>query len=217
MCATPSFQTIMQNQIDRLVYPFSPNRSHCSIPRSHTPPLLIPPKHYHTTTYPPSFQHHKHPTFTHPYTYTISEKKHQQIHTHLVLLPLPLTPFDLPPHLISHPPSTSLSTSPFIFSAPHNTPSQPISPSLRALKSLFTSSFMMHIFEEGEGRGGGDGIRRGRRRGNEEKKRKEKREGVGGGGRGRGRADAKASKEKKQVKRAETAECVRDLESYVEV
>lgn len=145
------------------------------------------------------------------------KKKHQQIHTHLVLLPLPLTPFDLPPHPISHPPSTSLSTSPFIFSAPHNTPSQPISPSLRALKSLFTSSFMMHIFEEGEGRGGGDGIRRGRRRGNEEKKRKEKREGVGGGGRGRGRADAKASKEKKQVKRAETAECVRDLESYVEV
>ena len=37
-----------------------------------------------------------------------------------------------------------------------------------------------------------------------------------GGGVGRGRADTKASKEKKQVKRAETAECVRDLGSYVE-
>ncbi len=49
------------------------------------------------------------------------------------------------------------------------------------------------------------------------KKRKEKR-GLGlGGGRGRGRADAKASKGKKQVKRAETAGCVRDLESYAEV
>jgi len=54
---------------------------------------------------------------------------------------------------------------------------------------------------------------RGRRRGNEEKKSGRE---FWGGGVGRGRADTKASKEKKQVKRAETAECVRDLGSYVE-
>ncbi len=63
--------------------------------------------------------------------------------------------------------------------------------------------------------GGDDGngmMGRGRRRGSEEKK-------IGRefGRGGRGRADAKASKGKKQVKRAETAGCVRDLESYVEV
>lgn len=155
MCATPSFQTIMQNQIDRLGYPFFPNRSHCSIPRSHTPPLLIPPKHCHTTTCPPSFQHHKHPTFTHPYTYTTSEKKaptnpHPSCLTSSSLDPIPPSSSPPNPNPISHhPPHLSL----YLFSISQHT--FPTNLSITQSFEIFIH-FFVHAYISREG---GMGIR----------------------------------------------------------
>lgn len=143
----------MQNQIDRLGYPFFPNRSHCSILRSHGR-LLIPPKHCHTTTCPPSFQRHKPPTFTHPYTYTISEKKaptnpHPSCLTSSSLDPIP--PSSSPPPHLSPPPPLHLPLHLFSISQ-HTFPTNlPITQSFEIFIHFFVHACLP--------RGGGMGIR----------------------------------------------------------